>query len=85
MQVWSDEWSRARESAADWRMVAEGSLEPGNSEKAKKSQSERCKAEERMGVDSSGDILRIGEACTLQLRAAVIESSGDSRQQRGIC
>jgi hypothetical protein len=48
MQVWSDEWSRARESAAEWRMVADGSLGPGKKEKAKNSQSGGCKAKERI-------------------------------------
>jgi hypothetical protein len=34
-------------------MVADGSLEPNKREKAENSQSGRCKAEERMGGDSS--------------------------------
>jgi hypothetical protein len=73
------EWSRARESAAEWRMVAEGSLEPGKREKATNSQSGRCKAEEEMGGDSSEDILRRGEACTL------LAPGSGRRIQRGVC
>jgi hypothetical protein len=38
--------------------------------------------EERMGGDSSEDILRRGEACTLRLRAAVIESSMAKKRTR---
>jgi hypothetical protein len=57
-------------------MVAEGSSEPSKRGKAKNNQSGRCEAEERMGGDSSEDILRRGEACTLRLRAAVVESEG---------
>jgi hypothetical protein len=34
IQVWSDKWSRARESEAEWRNVAEGSLEPSKRENA---------------------------------------------------
>jgi hypothetical protein len=82
MQVWSDEWSRARESAAEWRNVAEGSWTWSRIKEKKL----KIASQEGVKLRSKWEGSHLRTFCVEEkrarfwLRAAVVESSEDRKE-----